>query len=339
MNEQCGFWTRCGRCAALTVALSVCLVGWRTATAGTVVRFNTSLGPINVELYDSLTPITVQNFLTYTNAHDYDNTFIHRSAKTQTSQPFVIQGGGYSMNSFSTLPSAQHIPQRPQIQNEFHESNLRGTIAMAKLGGKPNSATSEWFFNLGNNSFLDSDVNGAFTVFGQVLGDNMNVVDAIAALPRYAFDPQNDFSAFNEVPVRNYTSGKPTASNAMVLNSVSVVASPWQNPGNHLDVSNNSIVAPQDVLIVVNDLNAKGIRGIIGPTIGPPYLDVDGNGRIEPIDALAIVNYLNAQPGAASGFAGEVPPVVEVPEPTGLALGLAAAVAMIALGCRRALRR
>jgi len=67
------------------------------------------------------------------------------------------------------------------IQNEFNRSNLRGTIAMARLGGQVNSATSEWFINLANNSNLDS-VDGGFTVFGQVVS-GMSVVDAIAGLP------------------------------------------------------------------------------------------------------------------------------------------------------------
>jgi peptidyl-prolyl cis-trans isomerase A (cyclophilin A) len=73
------------------------------------------------------------------------------------------------------------VPTDPSIVNEFNVSNTRGTIAMAKLGGDPNSASSQWFINVGNNSFLDSQ-NGGFTTFGRVLDNGMEVVDTINGL-------------------------------------------------------------------------------------------------------------------------------------------------------------
>jgi peptidyl-prolyl cis-trans isomerase A (cyclophilin A) len=67
--------------------------------------------------------------------------------------------------------------------NEFGASNLRGTVAMAKVDGNPDSATNQWFVNLADSSGnLDAN-NGGFTVFGTVLGDGMAVLDAIDALP------------------------------------------------------------------------------------------------------------------------------------------------------------
>lgn len=79
---------------------------------------------------------------------------------------------------------------------------------MAKLGGQPNSATSQWFINLANNSAggaaLDTQ-NKGFTVFGQVLGDGMQVVDAIAAVSRF-----NKGGAFASIPLRNYTTADAT---------------------------------------------------------------------------------------------------------------------------------
>ncbi len=146
-----------------------------TGSASTIVSMQTSLGLIDIQLFDQTAPNTVANFLNYVNSGAYDNTFIHRSIPG-----FVIQGGGYSWGSTSYT----HIMTNPPVVNEFGASNLRGTIAMAKVAGNPNSATSEWFFNLANNSGLDSD-NGGFTVFGQVIGNGMQVVDAIAALQRY----------------------------------------------------------------------------------------------------------------------------------------------------------
>jgi len=79
--------------------------------------------------------------------------------------------------------------------------NLRGTIAMAKAGGDPNSATSEWFFSLADNSSNLDNQNGGFTVFGNVVA-GMDVVDGIAAVPTFSFN-----SPFSNLPLQNYTSG------------------------------------------------------------------------------------------------------------------------------------
>ena len=88
------------------------------------------------------------------------------------------------------------------MQNEPFISNIRGTIAMAKLGGDPNSATSQWFINLADNSANLDTQNGGFTVFGHVTGNGMSVADAIAMLNRV-----NVGSPFDALPVRDYTSG------------------------------------------------------------------------------------------------------------------------------------
>ncbi len=157
-----------------------------TAVTGSVVRLQTNLGvPFDqafFELFDRegpgrtlTTPETVTNFLRYADEGRYDNTFIHRSVPG-----FVIQGGGYRLAD--GLPSIERLPT---IVNEPGISNTRGTIAMAKLGGDPNSATSEWFVNLENNSANLDNQNGGFTVFGRVLGSGMDLFDGIASLPRY----------------------------------------------------------------------------------------------------------------------------------------------------------
>ena len=175
---------------------------------GTIVRFETVMGDIYAELSDALTPKTVENFLNYATGGDYNNTVIHRSVPG-----FVVQGGGY------VLPNLTHISTDPPVQNEFHTSNTRGTIAMAKLGGDPNSATSEWFFNLANNSANLDTQNGGFTVFGRVIGNGMTVVDAIAALPTYTLNvPPNTFEDF---PLLDYTSGSVTLQNLVIVKTIS----------------------------------------------------------------------------------------------------------------------
>ena len=178
-------------------ALFVVLLYLGGPTRATVVRFETSLGNFDIRLFDSATPLTAQNLLAYINANRYDGTFIHRSVPG-----FVIQGGGYFYNT--TNNTAPHITTFPQILNEPDFSNIRGTLAMAKLGDNPNSATSEWFPNLSHNTDNLDNQNEGFTVFASVLGNGMQVIDAIAALPR--FDVDGALETFNTVPLRTGTS-------------------------------------------------------------------------------------------------------------------------------------
>ena len=71
---------------------------------------------------------------------------------------------------------------------------------MAKLGGQPNSATSQWFVNLNDNTSLDTD-NGGYTVFGEVLGAGMTVVDTLAAAPTYDGTPYYTNEVFSDLPL------------------------------------------------------------------------------------------------------------------------------------------
>ena len=128
-----------------------------------------------LEMYSDIAPVTVANFLSYVNTGAYENTIIHRKVNN-----FVIQGGGFFYNP--ELGDISGINVGPAIVNEFNRSNIRGTIAMAKVGGDPNSATSQWFINLGDNSANLDSQNGGFTVFGKVLGTGMTAVDAVGAL-------------------------------------------------------------------------------------------------------------------------------------------------------------
>lgn len=158
-----------------------------------IVSLNTTFGSLLFELFEDETPGTVENFLNYVNDGDYVNTFFHRSVPG-----FVIQGGGFetTSNTFTDVSQFSAIPTDGQIQNEPGISNVRGTIAMAKLGGQPDSATSQFFVNLDDNStILDPVERDAFTVFGQVL--DMTVADRIADLP---IDFSNA-SPYGELPV------------------------------------------------------------------------------------------------------------------------------------------
>jgi peptidyl-prolyl cis-trans isomerase A (cyclophilin A) len=155
----------------------------------TIVEFQTSQGNFKINLHDQTTPETVANFLKYVNDGDYNNTVVHRVEPN-----FVMQAGGYAFSGDFPLNA---IATDSAVINEPVYSNVRGTIAMAKVAGNVNSATSQWFINLSNNSVdgavLDQQ-NGGFTVFGEVIEDGMTTVDAIATLP-----------TCTEIPMPNYT--------------------------------------------------------------------------------------------------------------------------------------
>jgi cyclophilin family peptidyl-prolyl cis-trans isomerase len=171
------------------------------------VRMTTVLGDIDIALFGQQKPITVTNFLKYVDEGNYFEidphtgqlawSFIHRAV------PGIIQGGGFigTVNSANTQIEPITVLTFAAIQNEPGISNKRGTIAMAKVAGDPNSATSQWFINTTDNTSLDTN-NGGFTVFGRVVGTGMSVVDAIAAVPRYNFSGAGpDFAS---IPLRNY---------------------------------------------------------------------------------------------------------------------------------------
>ena len=175
-----------------------------------------------MELFDDLAPLTVQNFLSYVKnadlTRDLTGTFFHRAIPG-----FVIQGGG-----FDTSDITKHITIGPEVHNEFDaaRSNLRGTVAMAKTGLSPNTATSEWFVNLADNSGNLDNQNGGFTVFGQII-QGLDVFDKIAALTRI-----NQGGALTDLPVQNYNSDpdhnpntpppKPTADQLIAITGVQV---------------------------------------------------------------------------------------------------------------------
>jgi cyclophilin family peptidyl-prolyl cis-trans isomerase len=155
--------------------------------AGTFVQFRTVFGDIEVELYDQDKPVTVQNFLRYVQSGRYENEFSHRLIPG-----FVLQGGGYQLanNAIVTIPAYPPIPNEFGVGRQF--SNVFGTLAMAKLGGNTNSATSQWFFNLTNNAFLDAaDTNHFFVVFGHVI-QGTNVLDIFNGFQNYTGTQQSN---------------------------------------------------------------------------------------------------------------------------------------------------
>jgi cyclophilin family peptidyl-prolyl cis-trans isomerase len=153
----------------LAIALLLALAFEPALHAGTLATFRTSVGEIDVELFDQDKPITVQNFIRYVQSGVYSNMFFHRCVPG-----FVVQGGGFFVTNRTTTPNIVAVPELAPITNEFNVgprvSNTYGTIAMALTGTNANSATAEWFFNLADNSANLDKQNGGFAVFGRVVG-------------------------------------------------------------------------------------------------------------------------------------------------------------------------
>ncbi len=144
------------------------------------VRVVTNIGTMDFILYNTATPQTVTNFLSYVNnavsTGNYNGAAFHRSIPG-----FIVQGGGFKVlsapNNFTAITTTASPINEPGI------SNLRGTVAMAKVGTDPNSATDQFFVNLADNSSNLDNQNGGFTAFARVAGSGMTVADAMAGLP------------------------------------------------------------------------------------------------------------------------------------------------------------
>jgi peptidyl-prolyl cis-trans isomerase A (cyclophilin A) len=282
-------------CRLALFALAIMVMALGGVANATIVRFETVLGNIDVRLYDTKTPLTTQNFMNYVDDSDWDDTFFHRSVPG-----FVVQGGGFK---FADGVGVSSVPQDPAVMNEFGISNLRGTIAMAKLGSGPNTATNQWFFNLANNAANLDNQNGGFTVFGRVLGNGMAVVDAIAALPIY-----NAGSPFDALPLRNYTSPNPVM-DANFANVTRIIERTLA-PG---DYNFDGVVNNADYLVWKNSFGSTTLA------------EADGNGD-GVVNVADYTVWRDSMAGASQS--------VTIPEPTAAVL-----VVLAVLGCGSRRRR
>lgn len=140
-----------------------------------LVKLETSLGEITVELYPDKAPATVANFLQYVKDGFFDGTIFHRVIPT-----FMIQGGGFDAR-------LNQKPTRATIKNEADNGlkNDKYTVAMARTN-VPDSATAQFFINVADNQFLNHTAKTpqgwGYAVFGKVV-KGQDVVDKIKAMP------------------------------------------------------------------------------------------------------------------------------------------------------------
>ena len=163
------------------VAVAATCMSMAVMANNTIVEMKTSMGNIEIELFNDKAPISAKNFEDYTKAKFYNGTIFHRVIPG-----FMVQGGGMTADLVEK-------PTRPAIQNESSNglSNKRGTLAMARTN-LPHSATSQFFINVVDNNFLDRSTNNAgYAVFGQVT-KGMDVVDKITKVPTGRAGPHQD---------------------------------------------------------------------------------------------------------------------------------------------------
>lgn len=287
--------------ASIHIVLCTTLAYAPSALAGTIVRISTGIGDYSMELLDEAAPGTVQNFLNYVNRNDYNGTYIHRAVDN-----FVVQGGGFRFRLFE---GPIDVPSDPPIQNEFGVSNTRGTVAMAKVEGDPDSATNQWFVNVADNSASLDTSNGGFTVFATVLGDGMDTVDEIDALPFVSLgvkaseaphitpiytDPR-DFLYINAEVTQRFSAAPHVFESAtgLLITSVSI-----DSGADLISMNFNAVASAPDVVIRANPESAiprrDSFEGIaeystVDGRLRIPALEVNLNGSVSVVTNVVFI--------------------------------------------------
>lgn len=149
-----------------------------------MITLHTNFGDIKIQLNEEKAPETSANFLQYCRDGFYDNTLFHRVI-----DGFMIQGGGMESG-------LREKSTRAPIKNEANNglSNKVGTIAMARTM-EPHSASSQFFINVNNNTFLDfrsESLDGwGYCVFGEVV-EGMDVVNKIKGVSTGSYGMHQD---------------------------------------------------------------------------------------------------------------------------------------------------
>ena len=218
---------------------------------------------IDFLLFRERTPITIANFLGYVNRGDYTNMIVHRLVPG-----FVIQGGGFTIvNGADGGISADSVATQPTIRNEFGVSNTLGTISMAKLGGNPDSATSQWFISTGANSDNLDSQNGGFTVFGVVSRDSFEA--ALELDRRQKFTVYDLGGALGSTPlVRNTNNANFTAERFYRFSSVVEVPLPDGQAGTDTNLSYSLISGSEEGDPVVEISEGELVVGFPSATFG-----------------------------------------------------------------------
>ena len=252
---------------------------------------------INIILNDSTTPLTVANFRAYLNnaSNGYTGTVFHRLISG-----FVLQGGAYKKGASSN--AFLSVPKLAAVQNEPGIANVLGTLAMAKQGGNPNSATTDFFFNLADNTGNLDFQNEGFTVFGRVSQPSLSILSVLNGLPQppasgdtnnpnYAVTIDGQSTFLTQLP-HNTATAPASINPGQLLTIDSVVSSvPVLNGYTVSGNTNNSAVS---ATISGTDLTLNGLTGGAS-TISLQVSDLDGNQLLTPLSFnVTVMNTLGA---------------------------------------------
>lgn len=218
-----------------TSILSIALAISSLSVNATTVVLETSEGDIYLNLFDEDTPQTVENFLSYVEDGSYTNSIFHRSISN-----FIIQTGGFTIDGTEVSTVSKKAP----VVNEPIFSNIEGTIAMAKVSGDANSATSEWFLNLSDNSENLDLQNSGFTVFGQITTEGEDGVETLATLAKIENIETCNEGGFSDLPLVDYTCNSdatPSVENYISINQVVIIDSSSATAANLTPVRNTLI--------------------------------------------------------------------------------------------------
>lgn len=252
---------------------------------------------INIILNDSSTPLTVANFRAYLNnaTNGYTGTVFHRLISG-----FVLQGGAYKKGASSN--AFLSVPKLAAVQNEPGIANVLGTLAMAKQGGNPNSATTDFFFNLADNTGNLDFQNEGFTVFGRVSQPSLSILSVLNGLPQppasgdpnnpnYAVTIDGQSTFLTQLP-HNTATAPASINPGQLLTIDSVVSSVPVLNG--YTVSGNTNSSAVSATISGTDLTLNGLTGGAS-TISLQVSDLDGNQLLTPLSFnVTVMNTLSA---------------------------------------------
>jgi len=253
-------------------------------------RVNTTVGNMDFILFDTGTTDTVTNFKNYVESGKYTDVAFHRCVPGVAIQSGKIKGTGTASN-FSRVVADTPVPNEPGV------SNTRGTLAMTKGSDTdPDSANSEFFINVANNSAAFDSSNGGTTVFGRVAGNGMTVADAIAALQRKTYsltlDANPASTSFPDFPLTGTSSLPNLIDQARLVKINSINPIPTLN----YSITGNTNPAVASAGIVNNTLRLTALtRGITNITVTATDLDGLSNQQIISVNLLDTYSSWTAQ--------------------------------------------
>jgi cyclophilin family peptidyl-prolyl cis-trans isomerase len=288
---------------------------FRDPDSTSAVQVSTNLGNFPIILNDELTPQTVANFNTYVNANDYNGVAVHRIVPG-----FVMQAGGFKPtaaaspdNNFTTLT------RRPSPINEPGIQNVRGTVALAKVGGDPDSGTHDFFVSVADNTGNLDEQNRSFTVFGRVPDAQMtSVLDVMMTQPTGNYSIQLPTGNGTTTATQVLSSFPHTGPNNLPLGSDNV------KPVDKNQLIRISSIAPTTTLSYsANSSNSAGVTAVAAgnlltltglvegeaATVTVTATDLDGNAtqhsfNVTVSSAAGAVPSITTQPAGATVIPG-----------------------------------